>query len=357
MVTEVSNPDEHLLPARHTKGDLFICDVADAVLKDIMPQMEHPFYSLSKKPETKIRRYEHNGNWLEIIPSVKGLATIYDKDILIYCISQLMEKFKRGEKVGPRVRITSRDLLVFANRGTSGKDYDALCEALDRLEGTRIKTNITTGGEEQRDSFGLIDASSVRRKHGNDGRLVWVEVKLSDWVFNAIRSQDVLTLNRDYFRLGKPLERRIYELARKHCGRQSNWQISLETLLKKSGSQSSLKLFRQMVKNIAKHDHLPDYHLVFDEKRDMVLFRNRDGKWVERPLPSDGEALPPLPSEAYEEGRAAAPGYDIHGLESEWRDYWAKSGRPKFDNPAAAFVGFCRYRHETAPQMRQFGED
>jgi hypothetical protein len=88
MVTEASNPDEHLLPARHTKGDLFICDVADAVLKDIMPQMEHPFYSLSKKPETKIRRYEHNGNWLEIIPSVKGLATIYDKDILIYCISQ-----------------------------------------------------------------------------------------------------------------------------------------------------------------------------------------------------------------------------------------------------------------------------
>jgi hypothetical protein len=74
MVTEASNRDEHLLPARHTKGDLFICDVADAVLKDIMPQMEHPFYSLSKKPETKIRRYEHNGNWLEIIPSVKGLA-------------------------------------------------------------------------------------------------------------------------------------------------------------------------------------------------------------------------------------------------------------------------------------------
>jgi len=30
-------------PARHTKGDLFICDVADAELKDIMPQMEHPF--------------------------------------------------------------------------------------------------------------------------------------------------------------------------------------------------------------------------------------------------------------------------------------------------------------------------
>ena len=164
-----------------------------------MPQMEHPFYSLSKKPDTTIRRYEHNGNWLEIVPSVKGLATIYDKDILIYCISQLMEKLKRNEPVGPRVRITSHDLLVFTNRGTAGKDYDALCEAIDRLAGTRITTNIRTGDEEQRDSFGLIDASSIRRKHGLDGRLLWVEIKLSDWVFNAIRSQEVLTLQPRLF--------------------------------------------------------------------------------------------------------------------------------------------------------------
>jgi hypothetical protein len=357
MVPKTPNPDEHLIPAKHAKGDLFICDVADAVLKDLIPQMEHPFYSLSKKPETSIRRYEHNGNWLQIVPSVKGLATIYDKDILIYCISQLMEKLKRNAPVGPRVRISSHDLLVFTNRGTSGKDYKALCEAIDRLAGTRITTNIRTGDEEQTDSFGLIDAASIRRKHGLDGRLLWVEIKLSDWVFNAIRGQEVLTLHPDYFRLGKPLERRIYELARKHCGRQSSWSISLDTLHKKSGSQSSIKRFRQHVKHIAQHNHLPDYQLIFDEERDMVLFTNRDGKWVERPLPSDGETLPPLPEEAYDEGRTAAPGYDIHGLESDWREWWATSGKPKLDNPAAAFVGFCRSRHKRAPIQREADGD
>ncbi len=183
--------------------------------------------------------------------------------------------------------------------------------------------------------------------------MLWVEIKLSDWVFTAIRSQEVLTLNRDYFRLGKPLERRIYELARKHCGRQSAWQISLEILLKKSGSQSSLKLFRQMVKNIARHDHLPDYRLAFDEERDVVLFTNRDGKWVERPLPSDGETLPALPEEAYDEGRAAAPGYDIYALERDWREWWVRSGKKKVDNPAAAFVGFCHARQTRAPIQRE----
>ena len=104
MDTETPNGLARLLPDRHPQHDVFICDVADAVLKDVMQQMEHPFYSLSKKPETAIRRYEHNGNWLEITPSVKGLATIYDKDILIYCISQIMAKLKRDEPVSQRVR-------------------------------------------------------------------------------------------------------------------------------------------------------------------------------------------------------------------------------------------------------------
>jgi len=55
-----------------------MCRVADAALKDLIAQMDHPFYSLSRRLETAIRRYEHDGNWLEIIPSVKGQATIYD---------------------------------------------------------------------------------------------------------------------------------------------------------------------------------------------------------------------------------------------------------------------------------------
>jgi plasmid replication initiation protein len=100
-------------------------------LKDVMPHMEHPFYSLSKKPETNIRRYENNGQWLQVIPSVKGLATIYDKDILIYCISQIMSKIRDGKPISKSVLINSRELLIFTNRGTSGKDYDALQESIE----------------------------------------------------------------------------------------------------------------------------------------------------------------------------------------------------------------------------------
>jgi hypothetical protein len=353
MKTDTTNQSSQLVPDKRGQGDLFVCDVADAVLKDIIPQMEHPFYALSKKPEMTIRRYEHNGNWVEIIPSFKGLATIYDKDILIYCISQLVEKQKSGLPLGPRVRITSYDLLTFTNRGSSGRDYYALSEAIDRLAGTRIKTNIRTGDEEQEDTFGLIDAATIRRKHGIDGRLLWVEIKLSDWVFNAIQSQEVLTLHRDYFRLRKPLERRIYELARKHCGRQPTWKLSLELLLKKCGSQSPINRFRHMLKHIAQHNHLPDYQVEFDEVADQVIFHNRESWWENSPSPSDAEDLQQLPPRAFEDAKKSAPGYDVYALEQEWREWWSTSGKPKLDNPGAAFVGFCASRNRKAPLRTQ----
>lgn len=67
---------------------------------------------------------------------------------------------------------------TFCNRDTGGKDYKAFISALGRLRGTTISTNIRTGDEEQIETFGLIDASSVRRKKGLDGLLLWVEVTL-----------------------------------------------------------------------------------------------------------------------------------------------------------------------------------
>lgn len=55
--------------------------------------------------------------------------------------------------------------------------------------------------------------------------MIAVEVGLSRWLFNAVQVHEVLTINSDYFRLRKPIERRLYELARKHCGDQAHFAI------------------------------------------------------------------------------------------------------------------------------------
>ena len=341
--------DELLLPERHPQHDLFVCDVADAVLKDDMATMEHPFYSLSKKPDTRVRRYEHGEKWLEVVPSVNGLATIYDKDILIYCISQMIAKMNDGHPPSQYVQINARDLLVFINRTTGGKDYEALKEALARLGGTRIRTNVRTGDVETHEGFGLIDSYTLRRSE-KSGRILEFGVKLSDWVFRSIEAKEVLTLHRDYFRLRKPLEKRVYEIARKHCGRQTQWTITLAVLRKKTGSASSLKEFRRLVRSLALGDHLPDYRVAIDG--DRVTFLNRETMPLEKAGQGAGEAdgLPALDADTYHDARIVAPGYDVYELERQWREFWADNGQPELKNPDAAFIGFCRKRYERQPQ-------
>lgn len=341
MVTKTPKPKDVLLDEKYPQGDLFICDVADAVLKDIMPQMEHPFYSLSKKPDTTIRRYEHNGNWLEITPSVKGLATIYDKDLLIYAISQVMAKVNNGGTPEKRVRINTHELLQFTNRGTAGKDYKAIADAVTRLGGVQISTNIRTGDEEQFDIFGLIESSSIRRKFGLNGRLMWCDITLSDWVFNAIKANEVLTLHRDYFRLRKPLERRIYEVARKHCGQQNSWKISVELLLKKSGSQSPKKQFRYLLKELVSNDHLPDYRVELDIESDNVTFINRGSMPLDKPKNPEWKGN--ISPDAMEKVSRLGLVEDKYFIEQEFRNWITVSGiKPK--NADAMFLDFAKKR-------------
>ncbi len=327
-------------------GGFFICDLPWAAPKDDMASMEHPLFTLATRPDRRILRYAHGEATIEITPSVKGLATIHDKDVLIYCVSQLVAALNAGRAVAPTLHLKAHDLLVATNRDTSGDGYRRLREALDRLSGTRIVTNLETGGVESTRGFGLIDAWEILRK-ARGGRMILVTVTLSDWIYRSVLSKSVLTLHRDYFHLRKPLERRVYEIARKHCGRQAEWRIGLETLGKKSGSTSPRRVFRKMIRDMAAEDALPDYRLeVLDG--DVVRFRARGG--LGDGLGGGAGQGPLLAAEIHDRVRAVAPGYDPHFLEAEWRAHWLRSGRPPLRNAGAAFVAFARARAARAPQ-------
>ncbi len=324
-----------LLPDRYPTGDFFICDVFDALPKDDLASMEHPFFSLSTRPDRNILKYAHGSIQIEITPSVKGLATLHDKDILIYCTSQLMAGVNSGQPVSKILHLTAHDLLVATNRETSGDGYKRLREAFERLAGTRITTNIVTGETETTSGFGLIESWEIVRKTGK-GRMVSVSVTISDWLFQAVMSKSVLTLSRDYFRLRKPLERRIYQIARKHCGRQREWRIGLETLLKKSGSNSPRRVFRKMIRNMIALDHLPDYQLS-EEPGDIILV-------TPRVLIIEAGTRPILKPETIERARALAKDWDIYALQGEWTAWWIQSGQPKLRSADAAFLGWLKVR-------------
>jgi len=323
-------------PDRYPQGDFFLCDILDATPKGDMAPMEHPIFSLSTRPDRRRLRYENGPNWIEVRPSDDGLATIHDRDVLIFCISQLVAAMNEGREPSPYVRFNAADLLRATNRAGGGAGYERLQAAFNRLQGTQIVTNIMTGSEEITTAFSLVDQVRIVRRTSSE-RMAEVEVKLSDWTWNAVRAHEVLTLHRDYFRLRKPLERRIYEIARKHCGLKPDWRISLPKLHLKCGSTSELRVFRQQIHRIARadalHAHLPDYAVEISDT-DMVIFRLRREQRV-------GEVeVGRLAPETYHEAREVAPGWDVYHLEAEWRR-WCEGEEIEPRHPDRHYLKFC----------------
>lgn len=276
-----------LIRVRHPNRDFFLADLFDYALKDDGASMEAPIFTLSTKPDLSIWQWtSKDGNKsVRVAPSVLGRATQHDKDVLIYVVSQLTEALNRGrdDAKNRTVRFTVYDFLVTTNRRTDGESYKRLHEAFERLAGTRISTDIKTGGQRTREGFGIIDRWKIIEKSQTDERMIAVEVTLSEWLYNAVSAFEVLTIHPDYFRLRKPLARRLYEIARKHCGHQTQWTISLDLLQAKAGSKSTLKEFRRAVRQIEADDSLPEYRFVVGHD-DKVTFYVRDGARLVRGL-------------------------------------------------------------------------
>lgn len=310
--------------------------------------MEHPIFSLSVKPDMRELEYHHDNKRVVVVPSGKGLATIMDKDVLLYCISKLVHRVNAGNEISPWVELSAHEVMVATNWRTNRESYKRFEDALDRLRGTTIKTNIKTGDHVQIRGFGLIDEYEITRKDeagelGPFGRMTQVRVKVSDWTYRAVKSMEVLTINPQYFRLRRPLERRIYELARKHVGDQGHsFRIGLEKLQKKVGSNSPEKKFKFFLKQISQDGHIPDYDVVLEDR--TVVFRARKAKGFTKNQIAMKFGIPTTPSPTLlEKARRVVPGLDIYTLYQEWRSFTEAQEEPP-RSLDAAFLGFCKKR-------------
>lgn len=269
-----------------TEPAFFLADMVDYAMKDDQASMEAPLFSLSTKEDRRLWRWTSGDGkkTVEVAPGFYGRATQHDKDVLIFCTSQLVASLNAGETPPRTVRFIAYDFLVATGRPTRGGDYERLRDMLNRLSGTQITTNIVAGKSRASKGFGIIDSWSIVEKAPGDERMVAIEVKLSDWLYNAINAKEVLTINRDYFGLRKPLERRLYEIARKHVGQQGLWEIGIEALRDKCGSTvARLRQFRGELEKIIEADTLPDYRLTLVDG-DKARFYSRDVRQLSRQI-------------------------------------------------------------------------
>ncbi len=254
-------PGEHPISSGLEAQDPDPLTLGSAPLKGDRALLELPFFSLEKQPRKTPLVFEEGSVQIRVEP---GMATMWDKDVLHYCASLLNEQLERGAQAPIDRTITFRahDFLTVARRGTGQRSYKLFVDALTRLRSTTILTNVKAAGRRERAGFGWIDNFQIIEQADCRGRMrmAAVAITLNNWLFRAlVEERRVLSINSAYFSLRKSLERRLYELARKHCGNQPKWTIGIGRLARKCGSSQPLRAFRADLQAIINSDSLPDY--------------------------------------------------------------------------------------------------
>ncbi len=255
--------DGKTTPSRIPQGELFLLDSPlYGEIRGERSLMAFPFFALSKNAWMKPLSYQTDTVTIEVRPSASGVATIYDKEIVLYIASLMAAKLEAGEDVAQDFVFTAHDLFSVTGSNHSARSYGRLSEALERLQGTQIKTNIEAGGEGEEGFFSWLSEAKLHynKTRAGERRLKAVKVRLCDWLFRAILlDRHVLDYAAAYFQLG-PIERRIYEVARS-TGDGDGFEIDLATFRLQIGYQNPLANFRAALRQIAGADTIPDYRL------------------------------------------------------------------------------------------------
>ncbi|MCK8458475.1 replication initiator protein A [Sphingomonas faeni] len=333
--------DGKTTPSRIPQGELFLLDSPlYGEIRGERSLMAFPFFALSKNAWMKPLSYQTDTVTIEVRPSASGVATIYDKEIVLYIASLMAAKLEAGEDVAQDFVFTAHDLFSVTGSNHSARSYGRLSEALERLQGTQIKTNIEAGGEGEEGFFSWLSEAKLHynKTRAGERRLKAVKVRLCDWLFRAILlDRHVLDYAAAYFQLG-PIERRIYEVARS-TGDGDGFEIDLATFRLQIGYQNPLANFRAALRQIAGADTIPDYRLELIETvsdPDAVVDTVKRGRKsnpvkvviTRRPALLDSAPLMGPPTEAaHEAAHDVARGSMRHSISESRRE----SASPDFD--------------------------
>jgi len=242
-------------------------DFSDVSLRDYQETMQRPFFSLSKKKRVRPIEYVSPDRSVTVHVSANpeyGMATIWDADIMIYLASHLNELRERGgNDLSPTIRVQPGDLLKRICWGVSGRAYERLIGALDRLQATTIKTNIRANSKTRETTFSWID-SYTHLVDEKTQRSLGMEITLSKWFFDGVMDKrNVLAISPLYFEITSGLGKWLYRASRKHAGGNgaAGFTIGFETLHQKSGSESSLPSFKNKILELARSNNLPEIDL------------------------------------------------------------------------------------------------
>ncbi|OUJ14558.1 replication protein [Acetobacter sp. DsW_063] len=249
--------------------------------RDVQDLMAWPFFSLAKTPRFVPIDLTMGDVSIRVEAShERGMATIWDSDILIWAASQIIEARDSGLRTSPFMVATPREILTFIGRGTGARDYGRLRAALARLQSTTVRTSLRRRRDSQLRGFSWLNEWRELRAplQGHAGR---VEIVLPDWFYTALLDDGlILRIDPAYFRLTGGLERWLYRLVRKHAGQQrQGWRFTFEHLHEKSATLSGFARFAADLRELVRRQSLPGYDLTIEgdpDRQETLVFRPSD---------------------------------------------------------------------------------
>lgn len=254
----------------------FLIDLSSALLAaPFKNTVEIPFFLL-KGGDSSSRHFVYENLEVTIRAGEEGLATIHDRDLWLFSLSEFVRQNYNKETFENSVQFVAHDYLIETNRRTDGDNYKRMMSSLQRLIQTRFEVCVHyEDGTQNRKEYQLFDSWQTIKRPADD-RMMAIEVTFPDWTLAIIRQGGLLQVNSDYFTLRKPLERRLYELGKKYCANQVKWAADLNTIYERSGSTSTFREFRRLINVISKSNKLPDYQLRYLKRGgDVLTFYSR----------------------------------------------------------------------------------
>lgn len=249
--------------------EYYICVMGEVSLRSDIFSMFWPVYALDAKSKDCVH-FEFRGVSLTIIPSEYGRATVKDKEVIIYCLSHLMAAQNNKIEINRNILFCRYDFLKAMNRGTSGRDYEILENALKRLRGTKFTTNETISGIEIPQNTSMLEEFRAVKING----IVYWEVTLPEWLIVSVKSKKVLKLDDGYFDLTTPFSRRLYEVCKKCCGRKRSYSFPIDNMKKRIGIKLSTSQFKR---RLSLCRELLGLRILFDDKNVLIFNLNSGG--------------------------------------------------------------------------------
>lgn len=249
--------------------------ISKGPVRDIMNLMDTPFLSLSKNRKKPITYESPDGTRKTKISAHSEcfIASIYDWDIIVFVAGKIQEIINKRLDIPPRtITIPRHEILKALHKHNVNTQQKELENSLHRLKRTAIDTTICNEDGRYKSDFGFIDSwEYTERKDKKE-----MKITLSQWLYDLICTEGaLLKVDTAYFEITSGLKKFLYRTARKCVGRnKADWELLIETLYEKSGSEQEFKKFKSDLKRSVFDNDIPEYSMKWIEKgkQSLVVF-------------------------------------------------------------------------------------